>query len=59
MRWEILKNIQSRQMQKEHQGPLKYCSEDTLLVTAFWHSVLLALGEQVTLGENKLKPKTS
>lgn len=46
-------------MQKEHQGPLKYCSEDTLLVTAFWHLVLLALGEQVTLGENKLKPKTS
>lgn len=46
-------------MQKERQRPLKYCSDDTLLVTAFCHLVLLAPSEQVTLGENKLKPKTS
>lgn len=59
MRWETLKNIQSQQMQKEHQGPLKYCSKDSLSMTAFWHLVRLALSDQVTLGENKLKPKTN
>lgn len=28
-------------------------------MTAFWHLVRLALSDQVTLGENKLKPKTN